>query len=116
MARGSKSSYSNKQVRKAKHIEEGYEARGVSKKKSKERAWRTVNKQDGGAKKTAKKKTASRGAKKASSRPAKKGASRGRSAGASASRTRKTAKKTAAKKTTGRRASSRKSTSKRSKR
>jgi len=32
-ARGDKSSYSNKQKRQAEHIEEGYEKRGVSKKK-----------------------------------------------------------------------------------
>jgi hypothetical protein len=59
MARGSKSSYTNKQKRKASHIEKGYEKRGVSKKTSKARAWATVNKASGGGKKkrsTAKKK------------------------------------------------------------
>lgn len=59
MARGSKSSYTNKQKRKASHIEKGYEKRGVSKKTAKARAWATVNKQSGGSKKkrsTAKKK------------------------------------------------------------
>jgi plasmid stabilization system protein ParE len=52
MARGSKSSYTNKQKRKASHIEKGYEKRGVSKKEAEERAWRTVNKQSGGGKKS----------------------------------------------------------------
>ena len=52
MARGSKSSYTNKQKRKASHIEKGYEKRGVSKKTAKARAWATVNKQSGGGKKS----------------------------------------------------------------
>lgn len=55
MPRGDKSSYSSKQKRQAEHIEKSYEKRGVGKKESEERAWRTVNKQTGGA---AKKKTA----------------------------------------------------------
>ena len=42
--------YTNKQERKAEHIEEGYEKRGVPKKEAEERAWRTVNKQDKGGK------------------------------------------------------------------
>ena len=50
MPRGDKSSYTNKQKRKAEHIEESYEKRGVSKKEAEERAWRTVNKQDHGGK------------------------------------------------------------------
>jgi hypothetical protein len=52
MPRGDKSSYSGKQKRKAEHIEEGYEKRGVGKGEAEKRAWATVNKQDGGAKKT----------------------------------------------------------------
>jgi len=52
MARGSKRSYSNKQKRKATHIEKSYEKRGVSKKTAKARAWKTVNKQSGGGKKS----------------------------------------------------------------
>lgn len=40
----------NKQKRKADHIEEGYEKKGVSKKEAERRAWATVNKQDGGGK------------------------------------------------------------------
>lgn len=51
MSQGDKSSYTDKQKRKAKHIEDAYEEKGVSKKEAEERAWRTVNKQDGGGKK-----------------------------------------------------------------
>jgi len=51
MPRGDKSSYTSKQKRKAGHIEEGYEKKGVSKGEAEERAWRTVNKQDEGGKK-----------------------------------------------------------------
>lgn len=51
MARGSKRSYTSKQKRKAAHIEQGYKKRGVSSKTAEARAWATVNKQDGGAKK-----------------------------------------------------------------
>ena len=43
-----KGAYTGKQERKADHIAEGYEKRGVSKDEAEERAWRTVNKQDGG--------------------------------------------------------------------
>ena len=42
--------YTSKQDRKAEHIEESYEKRGVPKKEAEERAWRTVNKQDKGGK------------------------------------------------------------------
>jgi len=52
MARGSKSAYTNKQKRQARHIEEGYEKRGVGKKKAGARAWATVNKLTGGGKKS----------------------------------------------------------------
>ena len=51
MAQGDKSAYTDKQKRKAEHIEKGYEARGVSEKTAEARAWATVNKQDGGGKK-----------------------------------------------------------------
>jgi len=43
--------YTKKQERKADHIEEGYEKKGVSKKEAERRAWATVNKQNGGGKK-----------------------------------------------------------------
>ncbi len=52
MARGSKEKYTDKQKRQAEHIEEGYEARGVSKKEAERRAWATVNKESGGGKKS----------------------------------------------------------------
>ena len=52
MPRGEKSSYTDKQKRQAEHIEEGCEDRGVSKEEAEERAWRTVNKQDHGGKKS----------------------------------------------------------------
>jgi plasmid stabilization system protein ParE len=52
MSRGEKSAYTDKQKRKAEHIEESYESRGLSEKKAERRAWATVNKQDGGGKKT----------------------------------------------------------------
>ena len=48
MPRGDKSKYSLKQVRKAHHIEEGYEERGVPEKEAEKRAWATVNKESGG--------------------------------------------------------------------
>lgn len=51
MAQGSKGKYTNKQKRKAEHIEEGYSKRGVSKKEAEKRAWATVNKESGGGKK-----------------------------------------------------------------
>jgi plasmid stabilization system protein ParE len=52
MPRGDKSAYTEKQKRKAEHIEESYEERGVSEKEAEKRAWATVNKQDGGGKKS----------------------------------------------------------------
>ena len=52
MPRGDKSSYTGKQKRQARHIEEGYEARGVPEKEAERRAWATVNKESGGGKKS----------------------------------------------------------------
>ena len=52
MPRGDKSAYSGKQKRKAEHIEEGYEDRGVSKDEAERRAWATVNKESGGGNKS----------------------------------------------------------------
>jgi len=52
MPRGDKSSYTDKQERKADHIAESYEKRGVSEKEAERRAWATVNKDDGGGKKS----------------------------------------------------------------
>ncbi len=50
MPRGEKSKYTDKQERKADHIAEGYEKRGVSSKEAERRAWATVNKDDAGGK------------------------------------------------------------------
>jgi hypothetical protein len=50
--RGDKSSHSSKQKRQARHIEEGYEKRGVGRKESARRAWGAVNKETGGGKKS----------------------------------------------------------------
>jgi plasmid stabilization system protein ParE len=52
MPRGDKSKYTDKQERKADHIAEGYEHRGVSEKEAERRAWATVNKESGGGKKS----------------------------------------------------------------
>lgn len=52
MPQGDKSAYTDKQKRKAEHIEEGYEKRGVSEKEAERRAWATVNKDDAGGKKS----------------------------------------------------------------
>jgi plasmid stabilization system protein ParE len=51
MPQGDKSKYTDKQKRKAEHIAESYEARGVPEKEAEARAWATVNKDDGGGKK-----------------------------------------------------------------
>ncbi|OPB00859.1 termination factor Rho [Pseudomonas fluorescens] len=48
MPRGNKDKYTDKQKRKAEHIEDSYEAKGVSKDQAESRAWGTVNKQSGG--------------------------------------------------------------------
>ena len=52
MPRGDKGAYTDKQKRKAEHIEESYEERGVSSKEAAKRAWATVNKESGGGKKS----------------------------------------------------------------
>jgi hypothetical protein len=51
MPQGDKSSYTDKQKRQAGHIEAGYE-KGLSTKTAEARAWTTVNKLDGGGKKS----------------------------------------------------------------
>ena len=50
MPRGDKSKYTEKQERKADHIAESYESRGVPEREAERRAWATVNKDDGGGK------------------------------------------------------------------
>jgi len=52
MPRGSKSKYTDKQERKADHIAESYESRGLQKAEAERRAWATVNKESGGGKKS----------------------------------------------------------------
>jgi plasmid stabilization system protein ParE len=52
MPQGDKDKYTDKQKRKAEHIEEGYEDRGVSHKEAERRAWATVNAMDHGGKKS----------------------------------------------------------------
>ena len=50
MPRGDKDAYTDKQKRKAGHIEEGYVKDGVPREKAGAIAWATVNKEDGGGK------------------------------------------------------------------
>jgi plasmid stabilization system protein ParE len=52
MPRGEKSAYTDKQKRQAEHIEDGYKEKGLSSDEAERRAWATVNKADGGGKKT----------------------------------------------------------------
>jgi plasmid stabilization system protein ParE len=52
MPRGDKSKYTDKQERKADHIAESYESRGVPENEAERRAWATVNKESGGGKKS----------------------------------------------------------------
>jgi hypothetical protein len=52
MARGSKKAYTSKQKRQAEHIEKDAKQRGRSAKTAARIAWATVNKQDGGGKKS----------------------------------------------------------------
>ncbi len=52
MPRGDKSKYTDKQKRKAEHIAESYEDRGVPESEAERRAWATVNKESGGGKKS----------------------------------------------------------------
>ena len=52
MPRGDKSTYTDKQKRKAAHIEAGYRVRGVTKDEAEARAWASVNKEDGGGNKS----------------------------------------------------------------
>ena len=81
MPRGDKGAYTDKQKRKAEHIEEGYEKKGVSKGEAEERAWRTVNAMDRGGKKSG----SGRG-KTVNKAPARKGGRKGAAARTSASR------------------------------
>lgn len=52
MPRGDKAKYTEKQKRKAEHIEDSYKERGVSSKEAASRAWATVNRESGGGNKS----------------------------------------------------------------
>jgi len=52
MSRGDKSAYTDKQKRQAEHIEQSEKQEGRSKEDAERIAWATVNKQDGGGKKS----------------------------------------------------------------
>ena len=81
MPQGDKSSYTQKQKRQARHIEEGYEERGVPRKEAERRAWATVNKETGGGKKSG----SGRG-RKVNRAPSRKGGKKGGSSQSSAKR------------------------------
>src|SRR4051794_12710749 len=100
MARGDKSAYTDKQKRKAEHIEEGYEDRGVAEGEAERRAWATVNAMDHGGKKTG----SGRG-RKTNKAPSRKG---GRKGGRAAARSRSSGRKTSGRKTSARKTSGRK--------
>jgi hypothetical protein len=51
MPQGDKGKYTDKQKRMERHIEEGYEKRGVGKNEAERRAWATVNSETGGGNK-----------------------------------------------------------------
>jgi plasmid stabilization system protein ParE len=90
MPRGDKSAYTQKQKRQARHIEEGYEESGVSRKEAARRAWATVNAETGGGKKSG----SGRG-RKVNLAPARKG---GRKGGLAAARRPKAARSASARK------------------
>ena len=52
MPQNDKNKYTDKQKRKAEHIEESYEDRGTPKDEAERRAWATVNKESGGGNKS----------------------------------------------------------------
>ncbi len=52
MPQGDKDAYTDKQKRKAAHIADGYEAKGVPEPEAEARAWATVNKDSGGGNKS----------------------------------------------------------------
>ncbi len=82
MPRGDKSAYTDEQIRKAEHIGASFAERGVPKDKAEELAWRTVNKQDGGGKKSGSGRASDTGSARSRSDAAKKGwATRRRKAG-----------------------------------
>jgi plasmid stabilization system protein ParE len=82
MPRGDKSKYTDKQKRKAEHIEKGYRERGVSEEEAERRAWATVNASDRGGKKPG---GSGRG-KSTNTEPARRGGKKGGKASASRSK------------------------------
>ena len=102
MPRGDKGAYTDKQKRKAEHIEESYEERGVSSKEAAKRAWATVNKESGGVKKSG----SGRGKKENRSASKKGGKKGGKKAGKKKAGTKKSGKKKGGKKKSGRKKSS----------
>jgi hypothetical protein len=86
MARGSKAAYTDKQKRQARHIEEGFEERGMSEEEAGKRAWKVVNKITHGGRKSG----SGRG-KEENKEPYEKGGTRGGEAAASRSATSRSA-------------------------
>nr|WP_294989582.1 hypothetical protein [uncultured Stenotrophomonas sp.] len=82
MPRGDKAAYTEKQKRQAGHIEESERERGASESTAERIAWATVNKQDGGGKRSGS------GRKAAKKAPAKKAASKAVAKKAAHTRTR----------------------------
>ncbi|HET7697779.1 MAG TPA: hypothetical protein VFK57_18845 [Vicinamibacterales bacterium] len=97
MPRGDKSAYTDKQKRRAEHIEEGYEERGVPEAEAERRAWATVNAMDHGGKKSG----SGRG-RRTNKAPARKGGRKGGRAAKSRASARKTSSRSAGRKTSGR--------------
>jgi hypothetical protein len=113
MARGEKSAYTSKQRRRARHIEESYEDRGVSGKESARRAWATVNKEEGGGKKSGSgrgKKPNRSASKKGGKKGGRASASRPKAARSASARKAAATRKRGGRKTTRSRKSTRKST------
>src|SRR5690606_20301369 len=101
MPRGDKSSYTDKQKRQAEHIEESAKDQGRNEETAERIAWATVNKQDGGGRKsgsgrkTGARKATKKTARKATKKTAAKKSSSGGAKKAMKKATRKTARKSA---------------------
>lgn len=104
MPRGDKSKYTEKQKRKAEHIEEGYRDRGLSEKEAERRAWATVNATDRGGKKPG---GSGRG-KTTNKEPSRKGGKKGGAASAARSKAARSASAKKAARTRARRATANK--------
>jgi hypothetical protein len=104
MPRGERKKYTDKQKRKAEHIEKGYREQGVPEDEAERRAWATVNKMDHGGKKPG---GSGRG-KKTELSPAKKGGRLGGKAAASRTKAERSASAKKAAQTRKRRAAKKK--------